>query len=85
MKPRGASLTLLSVNKHSKIHLLDFLDDRWVISILSTGPTVWDTREHPPKLCELSVSVPHGFWDHIVDAVAGVDPHQGDVIIGLRK
>ena len=85
LKPRGASLTLLSVNKHSKIHLLDFLDDRWVISVLSTGPTIWDTREHPPKLCKLSVSAPHAFWDPIVDAVAGVDPHQGDVIIGLRK
>ena len=66
----------------SDISLLDFLDDRWVVSVPSNGPPIiLDTRENPPKLCKwTSRSFQYGAWRPI----AAVDPHQGDIIIAAR-
>jgi hypothetical protein len=83
MKRREPGLTLSATGGRRDIHLLDFLDDRWVISIPVNGPlSIWDTRESPPKLCELAS---YSFQRQAFSAAVAVDPHQGDIIIGLRE
>ena len=83
LKKREHVLTLPAVNEHPSIRFLDFLDDRWVVSVPAKGPpAIWDTRENPPKLLE---SPSHSFHDEIRGAVVTVDPHQGNIIIGLRQ
>ena len=73
----------LVLSERSSVRLLDFLDDRWIISIPPSGPpTIWDTREEPPKLRE---PTSRSFWDAIWSATVAVDPHQGDIVIGLWK
>ena len=80
LKWRGPGLTLLA---STRLRLLDFLDDRWVVSIPAKGPpTIWDTQENPPTLWE-PTSYP--FRDEILEATAAVDPQKGDIIMGLRK
>ncbi|KAF9649209.1 hypothetical protein BDM02DRAFT_1948733 [Thelephora ganbajun] len=84
LKERKAVFTLPAMN--SSYRLLDFLDDRWVISIPVNGsPVIWDTREIPPKLYQLCESTSHAFRTETSGATVAVDPHQGDIIIGLRK
>ena len=83
LKRREHTLTLYAIFEHSWTRLLDFLDDRWVIHIPTLGlPTIWDTRENPPKLLELPSRY---FLDGSWDATTAVDPRQGDIIIGLQK
>lgn len=87
LKRRGPGLTLLAMDEalgmHLRLRLLGFLDDRWVVSIPAKGPpTIWDTQENPPKLWE-PTSYP--FQDETMDAAVAVDPHKGDIIVGLRK
>ena len=79
-KLRGPCLTLLA---RGYIRLLGFLDDRWAVPIPAEGPpTIWDTQEYLPKLCE---TTSHPFQDETLDATVAVDPHKGDIIMGLRK
>ena len=87
LKRREAGLTLPRMNDHTiPIYLLDFLDDRWIISIPARGlPAIWDTHENPPKLCKLHESASGFFQAGTIDVEAAVDPHQGDVVIWLRK
>lgn len=86
LKRRDPDFTSFAREGHSNIRLLDFLDDRWVISIPAIGlPSIWDTLENPPKLCKLSESMLHSFQDKTIDALAAVDPCRGDIIIGLGK
>ena len=74
------------MDEHSSINLLGFLDDRWVISIPTTGPpTIWDTQRDPVTLYKLSESASHFFQDETSNATAVIDPHQGDIVIGLRR
>jgi len=86
LERRGPSLTLLAMDEapdHIRLRFLGFLDDRWVVSIPTKGsPTIWDTQENPPKLWE-PTSYP--FQDETMDAAVAVDPHNGDIIMGLRK
>jgi len=80
LKWRGPGLTLLA---SVRLRLLGFLDDRWVISIPALGPpTIWDTQENPPKLWETML---YDFQDETLDATVAVDPHKGDIVMGLRK
>ena len=66
--------------------LLGFLDDRWIISVPETGPpTIWDAQEDLPVLYKLPESASHFFQDETFAAKAVVDPHQGDIIIALRR
>ena len=83
MKRREPRMILHSGAGHSNIHLLNFLDDRWIISIPLGGLTViWDTREDPPKLYKCtSDSLQGGVWD----AAVTVDPCQGDIIIAVTQ
>ena len=79
LKWRGPGLTILT---STRLRLLSFLDDRWIVSIPMKGPpTIWDTQENPPKLWETS----YNFQDTVLAATAAVDPHTGDIIVGLRK
>ena len=72
--------------RSSPTTLLDFLDDRWIICVPVRGlPSIWDTQQDPPKLCGFHESVSLIFHTEIEDADAAVDPHQGDIIIWLRK
>jgi len=72
------------VDGYTKIRLSDVLDDRWVIIIPEIGsPAIWDTQESPPRLYMLPDS--HALRSTTLDAVAVIDPSQGDIIIGLRK
>ena len=69
---------------YTKIRLSDVLDDRWVIIIPEIGsPAIWDTQENPPRLYMLPDS--HALRSTTLDAVAVIDPSQGDMIIGLQK
>lgn len=62
------------MGEHSSICLLGFLDDRWVISIPTTGPpTIWDTQGDPPTLYKLPESALHFFQDETSNATAVVD------------
>ena len=86
LKRRGPGLTLYANDEPSNIRHLDFLDDRWIISIPATDlPVIWDTLENPPKLCELDLPMPYRFHYETFDAKVALDPHEGDIIIGLRK
>ena len=83
LKRREPSLTLPAVGRQFNIRLLEFLDDRWIVSIPTIGSlTIWDIQESPPKLCESASRFPGG---EIRGATVVVDPDQGDIIIGLRK
>ena len=85
LKRRGVSLTASTMCGNFNIRFLNFLHDRWVLSIPNEGPpTIWDTRENPPKLCDpkLCERVLPSFRGF---ALAAVDPHQGDTIIAVRE
>jgi len=84
MKRRDPSLALSMGDKHSTIRSLHVLDDRWVIIIPGTGPpAIWDIQENPPKPYRLPESMLSAFQDETEGATAGVDPYQGDIIIGF--
>lgn len=85
LKRRYPSLILFAGDKHSRVRLLDILDDRWVIIIPEKHPpAIWDTRENPPKSYKLSESMLHAFQGETIDTAAAIDPHQGDIIIGRK-
>ena len=82
LKRRQHSWTFCVMRGHAWTRRLDFLDDRWIIYIPTQGPpTIWDTRENPPKSFELTACP---FLGVTWDATAVVDPHRGDVIIGFE-
>jgi len=85
LEKRGPGFILLAMAEVLSIRLrfLGFMDDRWIVCIPATGPpTIWDTRENPPKLWEPpSAAFQHGTWNPAV----AVDPHDGNIIMGLRK
>jgi hypothetical protein len=84
LKQRDRGSERLVVDRSAKIRLLDFLDDRWVIIIPEIGPpTIWDAQESPPKPYTLPDS--HVLRSANLDAVAVIDPSQGDIVIGLQK
>jgi len=86
LERRHPYLMPLTGDRQTIIRLLQLLDDRWVISIRATGlPAIWDILEDPPQPYKLSESASHCFQDGAMRAVAAVDPHQGDVIIGFRS
>jgi len=81
-----AKVKLSATNVRSYIPLLEFLNDRWVISVPEIGPpTIWDAQEDLPVLYKLPESASHFFRDETLAAGAVVDPHQGDIIIALRR
>ena len=86
LKQREPDPTLPAMGRQSGIRfrvLLEFLDDRWIVSIPTIGPpTIMDTREHPPKSYEL---MPQSSLDETQEATAVVDLDQGDIIIVLLK
>ena len=78
LKRREVGLTTSTIWGNFNIRFLNFLHDRWVLSIPNKGPpTIWDTRESPPKLCKRVLPSFRGF------TLAAVDPHQGDTIIAV--
>ena len=80
LKRREPGLLLFAMEEGSSIRLLDFLDDRWIVSIPSNGPPIiWDTHKNTPSLC---VPMSHSY--ETLDAAVAVDPLQGDVVIVLR-
>lgn len=82
MRWREPGLTLSVMDEHFYIRLLDFLDDRWIISAPSGGPpTIWDARENPPKLYERMLPFRGAVWG----TTAAANPHQGGTIIALRE
>ena len=81
-----AEVKLSTTRVRSFIPLLKFLDDRWVILVPETGlPTIWDAQEYLPVLYKLPESASHVFQDETLAAKAVIDPHQGDIIIALRR
>jgi hypothetical protein len=86
LKRRGVGVRLSTTDERSSICLLGFLDDRWIISVPTIGPpAAWDTREDPPMLYKLSESVSRFFRDETPHAATVIDPHKGDIIIGLQR
>lgn len=79
LKRRDPRVILRTRSRHAGIVLLDFMDDRWIISIPQSGPPIiWDAREDPPKLCKWTSNFLRGGTKN---ALVTVDPHQGDMII----
>lgn len=85
LKQRGPGSTLFA-GGWGRISLLTVLDDRWVVVIPERGtPAIWDIRDDPPKPRNLSKSMLNVFEGRVLEAIATVDPSQGNIFIGLRK
>lgn len=79
LKRRDPRVIPRTMFEYADTILLDFLDDRWIISIPKSGQTIIrDAQENPPKLCKWTSNILRGGTQN---AVATVDPHQGDIII----
>lgn len=84
LKRRDRGSERFIVDRCTRVRLLDVLDDRWVVIVPEIGsPTIWDTQENPPKLYMLPDS--HALRSATLDAIAVVDPSQGDIVIGFQK
>ena len=83
LRLRRPGLMVSSMNKCShNLQAVEFLEDRWVISIPTTSqPVILDTQENPPKLYE-PTSYP-SFNEAVWAASVVVDPRQDGIIVGL--